>query len=202
MFNFYWRFFIKLFLERKKRWESFRRRYIYRLDLKPKYKKRKFFKIRFLSIRLTRLYFLMFQDFQFRKLFRKSIKSDGNFETNYCYALECRIYSIIYRMNFAPTVFSALNFLNKKWVFVDFISITSKNYVVPIGKLISLKKKLIKKLRKFLFYRIKNKAILFITPTFFFISYHFMFGYLLKYPIKDDLVYPIDLDLQRITGYY
>ena len=144
----------------------------------------------------------MFQDFQFRKLFRKSIKSDGNFETNYCYALECRIYSIIYRMNFAATVFSALDLLNKKSVFVDFISITSKNYVVPIGKLISLNKKLIKKLRKFLFSRIKNKAILFITPSFFFISYHFMFGYLLKYPIKDDLVYPIDLDLQRITGYY
>lgn len=29
-----------------------------------------------------------------------------------------------------------------------------------------------------------------------------MFAYLYKYPSKKDLIYPIPIDIQRITGYY
>lgn len=73
----YFKFFYKLYYERKKKWELNRRRYIYRLDIIPFKRIRKKFKKRFLSIRLTRLYFLTFQDHQFRKLFKRSTKMDG-----------------------------------------------------------------------------------------------------------------------------
>lgn len=73
----YFRFFYKLYYEKKKRWELNKRRYIYRLDILPVKRKRKHFKKRFLSIRLTRLYFLTFQDYQFRKLFKRATKMDG-----------------------------------------------------------------------------------------------------------------------------
>lgn len=73
----YFKFFYKLYYERKKKRELNRRRYIYRLDIIPFKRVRKKFKKRFLSIRLTRLYFLTFQDHQFRKLFKRSTKLDG-----------------------------------------------------------------------------------------------------------------------------
>jgi len=51
-------------------------------------------------------------------------------------------------------------------------------------------------------YRIKRRTVLYSMPPYFFISFDFMFGYLTKYPGTDDLAFPINLDLQRITGYY
>ena len=90
--NPYYKFFYKLYDERRKRRKLNRRRYIYRLDILPIRRKRKYFKKRFLSIRLTRLYFLTFQDYQFRKLFKRATKLDGNMETNYCHLLECSFY--------------------------------------------------------------------------------------------------------------
>lgn len=76
-FKFLWQYFFSSWLKRKKRWEESKKRYIYRLDVISKFVKRKYFSIRFLSIRITRLYFWIFQDHQFRKLFRKAVKSDG-----------------------------------------------------------------------------------------------------------------------------
>ena len=36
----------------------------------------------------------------------------------------------------------------------------------------------------------------------FCISYKFVFAFMIKKPTKNSLVYPINLDIQRITGYY
>lgn len=76
----YFKFFYKLYYEKRKHWEFRRRRYIYRLDIIPFRRIRKNFKKRFLSIRLTRLYFLTFQDYQFRKLFKRAAKMDGTWK--------------------------------------------------------------------------------------------------------------------------
>lgn len=79
----YLSFFFKLWWERKRRSHHFKRRYIYRFDMPLTYRRKRKWSLRFISIRLARLYFLTFQDYQFRKLFRKAAKLEGNFEKNY-----------------------------------------------------------------------------------------------------------------------
>lgn len=73
----YLKFFFGLWWRKRKMWRRKRRRYVYKFDRPPAFRKWRKYNRRFLSIRLTRLYFLTFQDHQFRKLFRRAAKMDG-----------------------------------------------------------------------------------------------------------------------------
>lgn len=70
-------FFYSLYEKKKNLRRQWKRRYIYRLDIVEKRERRKKINERFASVRITRLYFLTFQDYQFRKLFRRATKMDG-----------------------------------------------------------------------------------------------------------------------------
>lgn len=89
--------FFKIYELKSKRIYKIKQRYLYRLDSEDTYVKRNFYDERFLSVRIIRLYYFTFKDFQFRVLFRKASKLNGELETNYCYLLEGRLSSIVYR---------------------------------------------------------------------------------------------------------
>jgi hypothetical protein len=93
-------------------------------------------------------------------------------------------------------------FIKDKNVLLNFQYFTNWNTLVDIGTFISFNKKYKSKLRYKLLKRLKLKAVLFTTARFLFISFRFWWALFLKKPKKKDLVYPIPLDIQRITGYY
>lgn len=98
-------FFYKLYRLKAKIRHFRNKRLVYRFHGPIFQRKRKKFNLRFISIRLTRLFFLTFQDYQFRRLFRRAIKLDGNFEVNYLRFLECRVLSIVYKLIILMTFF-------------------------------------------------------------------------------------------------
>lgn len=61
----YLKYFYKLWAKRQAIWLASRKRYIYRLDLLPPDRPKKRLSRRFVSIRLTRLYFITLQDHHF-----------------------------------------------------------------------------------------------------------------------------------------
>lgn len=87
-------------------------------------------------------------------------------------------------------------------MFLEFKNVRFVNFPVPIGKFVTINKSLEPRIKSFLKRRLRFRAVLFNTPRFLFVSYKFMFAYLYKYPSKKDLIYPIPIDIQRITGYY
>jgi len=178
------------------------RKYIYRIDvIKPKKKRRKLSR-RFLTLRLARLYFLTLKDYQFRAFFRKASKLDGNLENNYCLLLECRILSLFYRTNFMPNFFEIIQFIRRKNVIIDGkYKSMHLNAHVPIYSFISFNPKYKTRIIKNLYKRLCAKAILFNAPKFLFVSYFFFFACLFKMPCRQDLVYPVGVDLYRLTGY-
>lgn len=89
--------FFKIYELKSKRIYRLKQRYLYRLDSEDTYVKRVHYDERFLSVRIIRLYYFTFKDFQFRVLFRKASKLNGDIESNYCYLLEGRLSSIVYR---------------------------------------------------------------------------------------------------------
>jgi small subunit ribosomal protein S4 len=177
------------------------RRYIYRIDLITHTKKRRKFNKRFLSLRIARLYFITLKDYQFRALFRRASKLDGDLEKNYCLLLECRIMAIFYRTNFLYNIFEIIQFIKAGHVFINFKIIKHINCPINTISYITCSKNTINRLRSNLKKRLKFKLILFNTPKFLYISYFFFFAYLCKLPQKKDFVYPFSLDIQRITGY-
>lgn len=196
-------FFYKLYREKAKQTYFKHKRLIYKFHGPIFERKKKKFNLRFVSIRLTRLYFLTFQDYQFRKLFRRAIKLDGNFEINYLRFLECRLLAIIYKLNYTNNIFWLLRFIKQKNnIFIDFKPINKINSIVPVGKLITITNKWRLAFDYRLLKRLNKKLLYFNRPNFLFISYKCHFAYLMRFPRKKDIIYPFALDVQRITGYY
>lgn len=195
------RFFYRLYSLAEERKYQRLRRYIYRIDIITHTKRRRKFNKRFLSLRVARLYFLTLKDYQFRALYRRASKLDGNLESNYCLLLECRVLAIFYRTNFLSNIFEILQFIKAGHVFIDFKKATHVNSKINSLSRINCSKIAIPRLRHFLIKRLENEIILFNTPKFLFVSYYFFFAYLCKLPMKKDFVYPFSLDIQRITGY-
>ena len=195
------RFFYKLYYTNLQRKYEKMRRYIYRIDIVEHIKKRRKFNKRFLSLRIARLYFLTLKDYQFRSLFRRASKLDGNLESNYCLLLECRIMAIFYRTNFLHNIFEILQFIKAGHVYIDYKKAEYVNDTIKSTSRITCSKESIYRLRTLLKRRLESQIILFNTPKFLFISYYFFFAYLCKLPVKKDFVYPFSLDIQRITGY-
>jgi ribosomal protein S4 len=160
------------------------------------------FKERFLSIRLTRLYFITFQDHQFRAMFKRASKLDGSMIQNYYYLLECRSLMILYRTLFAPTPFDAIKLIKNGFLFFDGDQIHSLHAPLIVGKFIHLAIELRFRVQCYLAIRSKGNAVLFNVPKFMFVSFYFIMAILLRLPQKKDFIYPITIDVQRITGYY
>jgi ribosomal protein S4 len=178
------------------------RRYVYRIDIIEKFTFKKSYDKRFLSIRLTRLYFLTFQDYQFRQLFKLAGKMDGNLEENYIHFLEGRLLSIVYRMNFIFDIFECMRVIKEKYIYVNFVNKIQFNKCIKVGDFISIKSKYLDFIKFNCDIRSESEAFLFNIPQFLFVSYYFFFAFLLYKPRRKELVYPISLDIQRITGYY
>lgn len=163
---------------------------------------RKPFKQRFLSIRLTRLFFITLQDHQFRALFKRASKADGNMDENYCFLLEGRAIMILYRTLFVSNPFEAIRFIKNGLFYYDRQKIRSIDYLIYPGKFFHILPNIIDRVRNYIRIRAKSKATLFNIPKFMFISFLMITGFLLNKPKRKFLVYPINIDIQRITGYY
>lgn len=196
------RFFLKIYRKKVERWWKNKRRYIYRIDIIDIPKKIKRWNKRWLSIRLCRLYFLTLQDHQFRNMFRSAGKLTGDLGTNYCHLLECRTITMIYRTNFLANIFNCIMFVKRKRLFINDVPLNFINAVIPVSSVIKPARVWFPWIRYHFYKRLTLKSILFNTPRFLFISFKFWTVFLLKKPKRKDLVYPISIDIQRISGYY
>jgi ribosomal protein S4 len=122
--------------------------------------------------------------------------------TNYCYLLECRLMGIVYRTNLMASPFEIIRFIKDGHVLVDFKPKWKINYLIPVGEIFTFSKTYEKKLLFLIRRRLKAKAVYFNVPKFLFMSYKFMFGFLMRFPKSSDIIYPIRLDIQRLVGYF
>lgn len=198
----YFKFFYKLYIRRRLLADARNQRHVYRLDMLPPDRPKNKFKERFLSIRLTRLYFITFQDHQFRALLKKARKLDGSFIKNYFYLLEGRALMVLYRTLFVPTPFDAIHIIKTGDLYFDGHQIRSLRAIITIGKFISLSKRFRYRAQLFLAARVEGSAAIFNVPNYMFVSFNFMIAILLRLARKEEYLYPINVDVQRITGYY
>ena len=96
------------------------------IHLKAKQKVRKYYDIK---------------ESQFRTLFDKAKRLKGNTEDVFAALLESRLASIVYRANFAPTVFSARQLVSHKHILVNGKPINIASYIVKPGDVISVAEK-------------------------------------------------------------
>lgn len=198
----YLQFLQKLFLFKQLRRRQGVGTFVYDQVMIFKRKDKKRMKKRFVSLRLVKLYYVILSYKQLRKLGTFAARADGFFQNNFCYFLEGRLCTIIYRTNFVRTLFEALDLIRYSKVWVNKALISAPNYRLRIGDILTFRVSQADFFRSFLLLRFKRKGVFFSTPRFLFVSYKLFVASLLLYPQDRDLAFPLKFDLYRITGYY
>ena len=122
-------------------------------------------------------------------MFKKASKLTGDLGTNYCYLLECRTITLVYRSNFLANIFNCMMFVKRKRLFINQKPINYINAVVPIGTSIIPAKVWVPWIRYHLYKRLSLRSVLYNTPKFLFISFRFWIAFLIKKPKRKDLIY-------------
>jgi ribosomal protein S4 len=196
------KFFYRLWIRRREVWERRYQHFIYRVDLKPLRYRRHRFNARFLSLRLTRLFFLTIQERQFRRLYKIASERTGNFEENYYHLLEGRMLMILYRTLFVSNLFEALRFIKAGAILFGTRPVTTYNFYPDVGEFIFVSPVYRNRLRCYLAIRAKGRGFLFAVPKYLYVHFFFVMATLLRAPQRGECIYPIHIDIQRITGYY
>merc|ERR1712127_323706 len=121
---------------RVERWLERRRRYVYRIDLNVRRERYKRMKKRFVSVRLTRLYFITLRERQFRVIFRRAAMLDGNMQDNFLHAIEGRLVSFLYRCHFFRNFFEILDVIKQDIIIIRGKRVKLPNIKVPLGEFV------------------------------------------------------------------
>ena len=78
---------------------------------------------------------------QFRNIYRKAITKKGDTTENLIGLLESRLYTVIYRAKFTPTVFAARQLINHGHIRVNKKKVNISSYLVKESDLIEVKEK-------------------------------------------------------------
>lgn len=188
--------------EKRRRWRKTRgRRFIYQLEIAGRLSYKKALKLRFVSLRLVKLYYINYSYKQFRKLAKIIRRHHGVFETNFLLALESRAAPLLYRMTLLANPFHCLDFVRQGHLFVSSRSLRSPNHKVGLHKLITFTGLGHRWIYHELFYRLARRRLLFNVPSYITVSFFFLWGYQRRAPLRQDLIFPIALDFYRATGY-
>lgn len=78
---------------------------------------------------------------QFKNTFFKAKKKIGNTEDNFVGMLESRLDTLVYRANFAPTVFASKQIVGHKHILVNGKKVNIPSYQAKVGDVISIAEK-------------------------------------------------------------
>ena len=73
--------------------------------------------------------------------YKKALQHTGNTAQNFMNLLECRLDNIVYRLKFAPTIFTAQQLVNHGHILVDGKKVDRRSFIVKPGMKISMKEK-------------------------------------------------------------
>jgi hypothetical protein len=101
------------FFTKKPRREKvyYRTPFIYEMRFFPIKVKKYKTKPDFLTLRVTKLFYVIYNYKQLKTLCRKAKRKDGMFEQNYLLLMECKIPSFMYRSSFIPNMFESIDFV-------------------------------------------------------------------------------------------
>ena len=182
-----------------------KRRFIYRTDIIAPYKKPILLKKKFLTLRTVRLFYLTLTYKQFWRMAVNAKRKEGLFERHFCLALEGRLISFLYRTTFVSNMFESIQLVKQSFISVNKKTLNFVNQSVNLFDILSFHPVIKSVIYIELFKRVYNKGkrilYLFNPPKYMFVSYWFLFAYMITYPSRKQLVFPIPIDIYRATGF-
>ena len=135
---------------------------------------------------------------QFRRTYDEAVQARGDTSENLVGLLERRLDIVVYRMNFAPTVFSARQLVNHGHIQVNGRRVTIRSYRVREGDLIEVRSKS------------KEHPLVLETaqqperdvPDYIEVDLDKLKGTFLRQPQFADIPYPVQMEPNLVIEYY
>jgi hypothetical protein len=195
--------FLKWYIERQLRRKQMFQRFIYRIDVVRPRRKYRYIKKRFLTLRIVKLFYLTLTYKNFNKIAFIASKKDGSFANHFFLALEGRLICFLYRTTFVSNMFESLRYVKSSFVTLNKKIFNFVNQPVSLFVILSFHPSIKKKVyydfcRRIVF----EKRSLFNPPNYLFVSYWFLFAFMLKMPLERNFVKTTkSLDYFRATGF-
>ena len=135
---------------------------------------------------------------QFRNLFVKASRIKGDTSQNFVELLERRLDSVIYRMKFVPTIFSARQFVSHGHILVNGKKVTIASYSVKDEDIIEVKEKS----REIPIVLEAMSSTERDVPEYISVDFDKMKGKFLKGPKLNDIPYPVMMEPNLVIEYY
>jgi small subunit ribosomal protein S4 len=135
---------------------------------------------------------------QFRRVYQEAARRRGDTAEFMVGLLERRLDTVVYRLNFVPTVFAARQFVNHGHVTVNGRRVTIPSYLLREGDVVEVREKS------------KNLALVLGTiqqperdvPDYLSVDFKALKGSLVREPKLADVPYPVQMEPNLVIEYY
>lgn len=135
---------------------------------------------------------------QFRRYFEEAVRRKGDTAENLVGILERRLDAVIYRMKFAPTVFSARQVVNHGHITVNGQRVNIPSYLVKDGDVIEVRQKS-KQIALILGATQSNERDI---PDYVNVDVANMKGSFVRQPQLSDVPYPVQMEPNLVVEFY
>jgi small subunit ribosomal protein S4 len=135
---------------------------------------------------------------QFQRVYQEAARRRGDTAEHMVGLLERRLDTVVYRLNFVPTVFAARQFVNHGHVTVNGRRVTIPSYLLREGDVVEVREKS------------KNMALVLGTiqqperdvPDYLSVDFKALKGSLVREPKLADVPYPVQMEPNLVIEYY
>lgn len=164
------------------------------------------FKIRrmnyqFVSLRVIKLFYVMYSYRQLKHIARKAKSKFGVFEQNYLYMMECKLPSYIYRTSLFSNLFESIKFVKGGNVWINKKFKPLLYYSVKLYDIVGFRV-LYKGFVFWNFYkRLRRKAFMFLFSRCIYVSMTFFCTILIHMFSQKDIINSFNVDYYRVASY-
>ena len=135
---------------------------------------------------------------QFRSYYESAVRLRGDTGEKLVGLLERRLDAIVYRLNFAPTIFSARQLINHGHITVNDKRVNIRSYLCSVGDKIAIKQS--SQSHPLVMESIQGQYR--DIPEYIQADIKKMEGSLTRIPILEDIPYPIEMEPKLVVEYY
>lgn len=179
----------------------FRRPFIYEPRVSMSSKRRRKINEQFISSGIVKLFYVMYNYRQLKKIAIKAKLQNGVLEHNYLSIIESKLPSYIYRISFFPTIFESLDFVKNGNVWVNKEYKPFIYYNIQLFDFVGFRPVYKSYIVWSFFKRLRRRAFLFMFPKCIYVSLAFLFVILIKRIKYTDIINTFNFDYYRIVNY-
>ena len=135
---------------------------------------------------------------QFRRIYAEAVRRRGDTVENLVGLLERRLDMVVYRMNFAPTIFAARQIVNHGHIHVNGVRVTVPSYRVSDGDTVEVRAR--SKQHPLIMDAAQNPER--DVPDYFEVDLDKLRGSMLRQPLFGDIPYPVQMEPNLVIEYY